>query len=61
MNWKEHFIWSADKLRLLPQAEIGKVTIELLKLNRERILQIRRDDILINRHPPESAAIQNSA
>ena len=52
MVWAEHFIWSADGLRVLPQSDIGRVTIELLKLNRERVLRLRQDDVAINRHPP---------
>lgn len=52
MKWSEHFIWSADGVRIIPQTEIGTITIKFLKLNRERILQIRYDDVLVNRHPP---------
>ncbi len=56
----EHFIWSADGLRVLPQSEIGRVTIELLALNRARILRLRQDDALINRHPPGADPRQSS-
>jgi len=52
MLWAEHFIWSADGLRVLPQSDIGHVTIKWLELNRERVQRIRQDDIAINRHPP---------
>lgn len=52
MLWAEHFLWSADGLRILPQSEIGRATIELLELNRARVLRIRQDDIAVNRHPP---------
>lgn len=50
--WKEHFEWSSDKVYILPKTVIGKVTIELLQLNRNRILFIRKADIEVNRHPP---------
>ncbi len=60
MLWAEHFIWSADGLRILPQSEIGSATIELLKLNRERVLRIRQDDVLVNRHPPPADPRQDS-
>ncbi len=60
MLWAEHFVWSADGLRVLPQSEIGRATIELLDLNRERILRIRQDDVLVNRHPPIADPQQNS-
>lgn len=52
MLWSEHFLWSADGLQVLPQSESGKATIKLLKLNRDRVLRIRQDDVLVNRHPP---------
>ncbi|MDQ3712415.1 MAG: HNH endonuclease [Acidobacteriota bacterium] len=49
--WNEHFIWS-NKILIVPKTTIGRVTIELLKLNRERILRIREADVVVNRHPP---------
>jgi len=60
MLWNEHFTWSEDGLRIISLTEIGRVTIELLKLNRERILQIRQDDVFVNRHPPRNDTIQMS-
>lgn len=51
--WNEHFEWSEDKISILSTTKIGQVTIELLQLNRPRILLIREADILVNRHPPE--------
>jgi hypothetical protein len=54
MLWAEHFIWSADGLQMLPRSEIGRATIELLELNRERILRLRQDDVSVNRHPPRT-------
>jgi 5-methylcytosine-specific restriction endonuclease McrA len=50
--WKEHFEWSEDKIHILPKTAIGRVTIQLLELNRSRILLIREADVAINRHPP---------
>jgi hypothetical protein len=60
MLWAEHFIWSADGLLILPQSAIGRVTIDLLELNRERVLRLRQDDILVNRHPPAADPRQHS-
>ncbi len=60
MFWAEHFIWSADGLLVLSQSAIGRVTIALLKLNRERILRLRLDDIFVNRHPPATDPRQDS-
>lgn len=52
MAWAGQFIWSADGLRILPRSEIGRAAVELLNLNRERILRIRQDDVAANRRPP---------
>jgi hypothetical protein len=54
MNWHEHFSWSDDFLEIVSKTKTGQITIDLLQLNRPRIIQIRKDDILVNRHPPES-------
>ena len=59
MSWLTHFLWSADSLQIIPLTETGRVTVELLELNRLRILQIRQDDVLVNRHPPINDLIQN--
>jgi hypothetical protein len=50
--WSEHFAWSDDKIYIVPKTEIGRVTIDSLKLNRARILRIRFADVTVNRHPP---------
>jgi hypothetical protein len=51
--WADHFIWSADKLTILGQSATGRATIDVLKLNRERIQLIREADLAVNRHPPK--------
>lgn len=57
-NWNDHFVWSSDGLQIIPKTSIGRITIELLQLNRERILHIRRADVGIHRHPPTEDAIK---
>ena len=52
-QWNEHFMWSVDGLRLVGQTAVGRATIEALQLNRERIIPIRSEDLLIGRHPPK--------
>lgn len=59
MSWNGHFIWSKNLLQILAKTEIGAATIEMLRINRERILLIRADDVLINRHPPQNDLIEN--
>jgi hypothetical protein len=51
-SWSEHFIWSANGTEIRGLTPIGHVTIAQLQLNRPRILNIRRADVAIGRHPP---------
>jgi hypothetical protein len=39
-------------------SEIGQATIEILRFNRPRIISIRYDDVLIDRHPPKGDPIR---
>ena len=59
-EWADHFIWSADGLRIIPRTAIGRATIDLLDLNRERVVRIRAADLSVNRHPPADDLIQQS-
>ena len=56
-KWNEHFIWSEDGLMIVPLTAVGRATVTQLALNRERIIPIRADDILVNRHPPHGDPI----
>ena len=51
-QWSDHFEWSDDGILIVPKTQIGRVTLELLDLNRTRILRIREADALVGRHPP---------
>ena len=49
-NWSEHFIWSADGLLVVGVTQVGRITVEVLALNRERVIGIRAADRQIGRH-----------
>jgi hypothetical protein len=57
-DWHEHFIWSADRLRIVGLSDIGRATVMGLGLNRERVIAIRQADLDIGRHPPDADRIQ---
>ncbi|MEH2321400.1 HNH endonuclease [Nostoc sp.] len=57
--WSEHFIWSADKLKINGLTQTGQATIAALNLNRERIVNIRAADKVVNRHPPPEDPIED--
>lgn len=48
--WKEHFFWQG--LEVIGLTVVGRATIHTLKLNRSRILAIRGEEEILNRHPP---------
>ena len=56
--WNDHFIWSSDKLSIIGLTAVGRTTVEVLELNRERTLRIRAADIVVGRHPPIHDQIQ---
>ncbi|MDQ3258600.1 MAG: HNH endonuclease [Acidobacteriota bacterium] len=59
-QWREHFVWSSDGLRIVPLTAIGRATVELLELNRERVLRIRAADVEVRRHPPKGDLVQRT-
>ena len=50
--WNEHFVWSEDFTEIIGKTAKGRVTIKTLKLNRQRIMNLRRVLILAGKHPP---------
>jgi hypothetical protein len=51
-EWRDHFVWSADGLQIFGLTAVGRATVEVLALNRERVIRIRAADQIIGRHPP---------
>ena len=50
--WQEHFLWSDDYLSVLGRTPTGHATIELLRLNREPVVNLRRLLCAAGQHPP---------
>lgn len=50
--WQEHFAWSEDFLELVGLTAKGRVTVSTLKLNRPRVINLRRILRLAGEHPP---------
>jgi hypothetical protein len=49
--WFEHFAWSDDGERILGRTPAGRATIEILKLNRHQMLELRRYWLANGNHP----------
>ncbi len=56
--WNEHFSWSHDGLQIIALTATGRATLVKLELNRERVIRIRAEDVLVGRHPPKGDKIQ---
>jgi hypothetical protein len=52
MQWSQHFRWSRDFLTVEAMTNEGRITIQPLDLNRERLNLIRAEDVVVKRHPP---------
>ena len=51
--WEKHFEWSADFSEIVGLTAKGRATIELLKLNREEVVNLRKLLHLFGEHPPK--------
>lgn len=52
-RWEEHFAWSEDYLRITGLTPVGRATLELLQLNREGLINMRRVLYAVGEHPPK--------
>ena len=56
--WRDHFVWSVDRIHIIGLTPTGRATVSALALNRMRIIDIRAADLAIGRHPPPADPIQ---
>ena len=49
--WNEHFVWNEDFTEIIGKTAKGRVTIKVLKLNRQRVMNLRRILVLAGEHP----------
>lgn len=49
-NWSEHFQW--DGVQLVGRTSVARATISLLRMNRSLVIEIRREEMALGRHPP---------
>jgi hypothetical protein len=52
--WNDHFNWDDDFLKIIGITDIGRATVESLKLNRPGLINIRSLLLLIGKHPPSN-------
>lgn len=51
--WSEHFEWSDDFTRIIGKTPTGRITVIELNLNRERTVEVRRNWVSADWHPPK--------
>ena len=51
--WNEHFIWNDDASEIVGLTDIGRVTIEALKMNRVQLVRVRKMWVKLGEHPPK--------
>jgi HNH endonuclease len=49
--WSEHFAWNEEFTEVIGLTAKGRVTIKTLKLNRPRVINLRRILVLAGEHP----------
>jgi HNH endonuclease len=49
--WQEHFRW--EGVTVIGLTVTGRATIAALKMNRAIMLEIRKEEVLLGRHPPK--------
>jgi hypothetical protein len=51
--WLEHFDWSVNGTHILGLTDIGKATLQLLRMNRSSLIEVRSLWVLLGKHPPD--------
>jgi hypothetical protein len=52
-QWREHFAWNDDYSLLIGLTPIGRAAVEVLRLNREGVRNLRRVLYAVGEHPPK--------
>ncbi len=51
-DWSKHFAWSEDYKEIIGLTPSGRVTVELLRLNRNSLKNLREVLVVVGKHPP---------
>lgn len=52
-QWQEHFTWSEDFALIVGLTPTGRASVEVMRLNREGLVNLRRVLFGMGEHPPE--------
>jgi hypothetical protein len=51
-QWETHFSWTKNSSELIGLTEIGRATIQALKINRPQLIRVRKMWVKLGEHPP---------
>jgi hypothetical protein len=51
-NWLDHFDWSISGVVIVDLSDVGTATINLLKMNRPQLVEVRSLWVTVGKHPP---------
>ncbi len=51
-RWDDHFAWASGCVVIIGKSKIGRASIEVLKLNRTNLLNLRKLLFKAGEHPP---------
>jgi hypothetical protein len=52
-QWSDHFVWDETATRIAGKTPIGRVTVQVLRLNREHLVKARSRWVTAGWHPPD--------
>jgi hypothetical protein len=51
-SWLDHFDWSVNSTVIVGLTEIGIATVNLLRMNRPQLVEVRSLWAIVGKHPP---------
>lgn len=52
-QWPEHFVWTPEGDRIFGLTPTGRATVAALQLNRDKLVEARREWVSVGWHPPK--------
>jgi hypothetical protein len=59
-TWEEHFNWNEDYSLLVGISPTGRASVELLQLNRDSVVNLRRVLFIMGEHPPHRESLHRT-
>ena len=51
-RWLDHFDWSISGIVIVGLTDVGTATINLLRMNRPQLIEVRSLWVIVGKHPP---------